>query len=112
MPRAFQQGAVIAEGATVEQKAEQLTKRKEDDEKDIHKSPINVPKAFVIVGILPHHRFGRHNAKRFVKEAVHKNTEHSQREPRFVHIVAAVHSGGAGQECGNEKARTEAEQYR
>ena len=96
VPRAFQERAVIAEGAAVEQKAEQLAKGKEDDEKDIHKSPINVPKAFIIVGVLPYYRFGRHDAERFVKEAVHKNTEHSQSEPRLVHIVTAVHSGGSG----------------
>ena len=112
VPRAFQERAVIAEGAAVEQKAEQLTKSKEDDEKDIHKSPINVPKAFIIVGVLPYYRFGRHDAKRFVKEAVYKNTEHSQSEPRLVHIVTAVHSGGSGQERGNEKTRAKAEQNR
>ena len=112
MPRTTQERSVIAEGASVKQKAQKLARCKEDDEKHVHKSPIDVSDTFVIMSVLSLHRRGRLNAKRAVKEAVNEDAEHSQSEPRLIHIVSAVHSGRSRKERRDKKARTEAKEDR
>ena len=110
--RTVEKRAIIAKTASVEQKAEQFAKCKQDNKEDIHKRPINVSYTLVILGVLSHCRFCRGNTERFVEEAVNKNAEYAKRKTCFIHIVAAVHRRHTGEERGNKKACNNAERNR